>query len=397
MENQQVTLNYWGLWEDEAVLRPAIEAYEQNHPNVKINYVKQTILNYRSRVQTQLRAGQGPDIFRIHSSWVPMFAGDLAPAPASVFTLGDYSKTFYPVAKETLALGNKIYAVPLEVDGLALYYNEDILRAANVAPPKTWQEFLDSAKKMTVKNQQGQIQTAGAALGITSNVDFWPEIVGMLFLQQPGTSLTAPANDHGAQVLQFYTDFVVNPLDKTWDTTLPSSTQMFTQGKLAFYFAPARQAQALKEANPNLPFKTAPVPQLPQSNVDWGGFWAEGVSSRSTNQAQAWEFLKYLSSAPGLQLTYQQQTQAQIGYPFPRVDMSSFLINDPLLGAFISQAPYYKSWYLNSGTQDGGINDEMIKVYGKAVDDTLGGSSPLSALQSASGQITQILNKYGVQ
>lgn len=389
-----MNLVYWGLWEDETVLRPVIEAYEQSHPNVKITYTQQTILNYQSRLQTQLRAGQGPDIFKIHDSWLPMFTGDLAPAPLSVFTQTDFSKTFYPMAKETLVFGDKIYAVPLEVDGLELYYNEELLKSVSVLPPKTWQEFVDSAKKITVKNQQGEILTSGAALGTTANVDYWPEIIGMLFFQQPKASLTAPATDSGAEVLRFYTSFVTDPRSKTWDTTLPSSTQMFAQGKLAFYFAPARQAQVLKEINPNLQFKTTPVPQLPGTNVDWGEFWVESVSSRSTKQKEAWEFLKYLSSSPGLQLAYQQQSQKQIGRPFSRVDMADLLSTDPILGTFISRAPYYKGWYLNSGTQDGGINDEIIRAYKQAVDATLAGSNALDALRATGEAINQTLAKY---
>ena len=394
-KNKQITLTFWGLWDDEQTLKPVIEAYQQNHPNVKINYSKQSLLNYRTRLQTQIRAGQGPDIFVIHGSWVrPMFLNDLTPAPASVFKTTDYTQSFYPIFKDILTSGDRIYGVSMEADGLALYYNEDILRAANVNPPKTWQEFMDAAKKMTVKNQDGQIQTAGAALGTTTNVDFWPEIIGLLFLQQPNVNLASPATKEGAEVLQFYTSFVTDPRTKTWDTTMLSSTSMFAQGKLAFYFAPARQAQIIKNTNPNLNFKTAPVPQLPGGNIAWGSFWAQAVSASSANSDQAWEFLKYLTSPAGLQLTYQQQTQTRIGYPFPRVDMAGLLVNDPILGTYIAQAPIAKAWYLNSGTQDAGINDEMIKIYEQAVNSTLGSGDALGALGAASGPIAQTLEKY---
>lgn len=388
-EDKIINLTYWGLGEDEAVFRPIIANYQLQNPKVKITFVRQSPLNYRTRLQTQLQAGQGPDIFLIHSSWLPMFSGDLSSIDEEVTAADEYTKTFYPVAKEAFSKGGKIYAVPKEIDGLALLYNEDILKAAGVGVPATWQEFLDVARRVTVKNTAGQIQTAGAAMGTTSNVDFWPEIIGMLFLQQPEGNLTEPVNQSGAEVLQFYTGFVTDPKNKTWDVTLPSSSQMFSGGRLAFYFATAAKAVALKAENPNLNFKTAPVPQLPGGKVSYGGFWAVAVSARSQNQKKAWEFVRYLSTPEVL------QAKSSL-LPYPRQDMAGLQVDDPILGAYISQVSYYKGWYLNSGARDAGLNDEMVKLYEGALNSVLQGGDPRGALLSIQPGIQQILDKYKV-
>lgn len=388
-EDKPVTLTYWGLAEDEAVFRPVIGSYQLQNPKVKVSFVRQSPLNYRTRLQTQLQAGQGPDIFLIHSSWLPMFAGDLSSAPLEVIPEADYVRTFYPVAKELLSSGGKIYAVPREIDGLAMLYNEDILKAAGVGVPGTWQEFIDAARRVTVKNSTGAIQTAGAAMGTASNVDFWPEILALLFLQQPEGNLAEPASISGSEVLQFYTGFVLDPRNKTWDVTLPSSSQMFAEGKLAFYFATAAKAASLKAENPGLNFKVAPVPQLPNTKVSYGGFWAIAVSSRSQNQKRAWEFVKYLSFPEVIQARSTLR-------PYPRQDMASLQASDPILGAYISQAPYYKGWFLNSDARDGGINDEMIKLYEGALNSALQTGDARGALQAIQPGIGQVLDKYKV-
>lgn len=393
-----VVLTVWGLDNDEAVMRPVIAEYQNTHPNVQIIYVKQSFLNYRTRVQTQIRASQGPDVFTVHSSWLPMFGGDLSSLPSSVVSSGDFNKIFYPVFKEALTLGGKIYALPTGFDGLAMYYNEDILKAAGVGVPKTWQEFVSAARQMTVKNQEGQIQTSGAALGGTSNIDFWPEIIAMFFLQQPATDLASPGSKASAEALLFYTGFITDPRNKTWDTNLPNSTQMFIDGKLAFYFAPSRQAQVIKSANLTLNFKTAPVPQLPGGNIALGSFWVETVSGRSTKQQEAWEFLKYLSSPAALQLINRQRVEMGfLARPYPRPDTAGLLASDPILGSFTTQASYSKAWYLNSGTQDVGINEDMIKIYGGAVNSVLQGQDAQVALQGVAGSIQEILVKYKVE
>lgn len=394
---QNITLTYWGLWEDDDAVRPAILAYQQLHPNITIKYVRNSSINYRTRLQTQLRAGQGPDIFRLHNSWVPMFVNDLYPAPATIMTKTEFSQIFYPVAQATLTAGSTIYAVPLEVDGLVMFYNEDILRSAAVTPPANWQDFIAAASKMTVRDTTGTIQTAGAALGATGNVDHWPDIVGLLFSQQPNGNLAAPANRDGADVLRFYTSFVTDPKNITWGTTLPSSTQMFIEGRLAFYFAPSWRADDIRQANPNLKFKTAPVPQLPGGRtVTWATFWAEGVSAKSAHPTESWEFLKFLIQADTLRSLYAQQSQTRLfGEPYSRTDLATQLMGDPLVGSVIVQAPYYKSWYLNSRTFDAGLNDEMIKYYEDAVNAVLqGGTDPGDALKITAQGVQQVLDKY---
>lgn len=394
-EEKLITLNYWGLWEDEATLRPVIEEYQITHPNTRISYNKQTLLNYRTRLQTQLRENQGPDIFVIHNSWISMFSEDLSVAPSSLMSLSEYSQAFYPLARQILIANGKIYGVPIEMDGLGMYVNEDILRGVGAKAPTSWQEFIEISKKVTVKNQEGQIQTAGAALGTTSNVDFWPEILSLLFFQQPNGDLEKPANQDGIEVLQFYTSFITDPRNKTWDVNLPPSTTMFSQGKLAFYFAPSRQAQIFTTSNPGLHFKVVSVPQLPGKNVGVGSFWAAAVSERSKYQKEAWEFLKFLTSAENLQKLSESSLAAQ-GYRklYPRTDMAGFLSDDPILSTFILQAPFYKNWYLNSNTGDLGLNDEMIGVYGEVVNNTLAGKDIRQSLQSAQGKIKEILDKY---
>lgn len=391
-----ITLTYWGLWEDENLIKIVIDQYQKLNPNIKINYVKQSSVNYRSRVQAQIKEGVGPDIFRIHNSWLPMFLkdGSVLAAPGTIFTLSDFKNMFYPVAGDSLVKNNQIYAAPYEIDGLALFYNEEMLNAVGGAPPKNWQEFINLATKMTVADSSG-IKTAGAAMGAVGNVDHWSDILGLLLLQEPGIDLTNLATPQAGEVLRFYTGFITDPKKKTWDTNLPSSTQMFASGRLGFYFAPSWRAHELRIANPNLQFKIAPVPQLSGKTVGWASFWAETVSSKSANSLEAWKFVKYLTSQEAEKLMYAQASQVRLfGEPYSLVSLNSEISQDPLAGAFVNQGPFYKSWYLSSNTFDNGINDEMIKYFEDGVNATLAGTDPGSALQTVNLGVKQVLDKY---
>lgn len=392
-----ITLTYWGLWEEENVMRPVIEEYQKGNPNVKINFVRQSSVNYRTRVQTQIREGSGPDVFMLHNSWLIMFDGDLAPAPSEVFSLNEYQSTFYPVVSDSFVKNNQIYGAPAELDGLALYYNEEMLNGIGGKAPRTWQEFITLATKMTVKDPlTGQIQTAGAALGTASNVDHWSDILGMLFLQQPSLDFNSIATPIGADVLKFYTSFVIDPRRKSWDASLPRSTQMFAEGRLGFYFAPSWRAHEIRQLNPNLKFKTTPVPQLSnRSVVGWASFWGQAVSIKSKHILEAWKFVKYLTSKEAEQLAYSTASSVRLfGEPYSRTDLSASISNDPIVGAFVNQGPYYKFWYSATNTYDAGINQETNKYFEDAVNSTLAGADPMGALQTVAQGITQISTKY---
>ncbi|MBI4036498.1 extracellular solute-binding protein [Candidatus Daviesbacteria bacterium] len=367
-----VSLTYWGL-KDENIIKPQVVEFESQNPNIKINYVHQSTINYRTRVQTQIRSGVGPDIFQFHNSWLAMFESDLAPAPKDIWTMEEYKKDFLPIAADSFSKNDNIFAAPDQIDGLALFINEDILQAVGEKVPKNWREFIESAVKVTVQDETGKIQTAGAALGTTSNVDYWSDILGLLLMQQPGVNLASPQSPAVAEVLRFYISFVIDPRRKTWDVNMPSSSETFAQGRLAFYFGPAWRTGQFKQ-NPNLKFKVVPVPQLSERQVAWASFWGEAVSGTSKYQKQAWQFIKFLTAK--------------------EIEIRKQMAADSLLNAYISQGSYYKFWYLSSNTFDNGINDEMITVWKEGVDEILQTNNPDKALQNIAVGVRKVLDKY---
>jgi len=87
-----------------------------------------------------------------------------------------------------------------------------------------------------------------------------------------------------------------------WDESLPSSTQAFAAGQLAFYFGPSCRVFNLEEMNPSLRYEITTVPQLPTlkgvaleeanapanlTNIHWASFWVEGVNIKGKHQAEA--------------------------------------------------------------------------------------------------------------
>jgi multiple sugar transport system substrate-binding protein len=394
------TITWWGLWEDPVVVKPLIDSYQSQHSGIKINYIKQSPQDYRERLTSSLAKGSGPDIFAFHNSWVPMFRSSLDALPAAVMNPADFAKTFYPIASSDLTSGASIVGIPLEYDALTLYINQDIFDKAGKTPPTSWDDFRSIAKSLTVKDDQGVITQAGAAMGRTENVDHWPEILALLMLQN-GVDLGSPTGSNAQGALTFFTLF--STTDGVWDATLPSSTQAFAAGKLAMYIAPSWRAFDILQMNPNLRFKTFPIPQLPkdspsQPDITYATYWAQGVWSGSSHKAAAWDFLKFLSTQDSLTKLYQNESKTRsFGEPYPRTDMTSLLSSHPIAGSVISQAPGATSWYLDSRTFDGptGINSQMISYFGDAVNAVANGTTtPDKALVTAAQGIQQVLTQY---
>ena len=123
--NQPVVLNFWKTFEDSQNMQALISAYTQQHPNVQIIYTKKNIETYSQDLINALASGTGPDIFSINNAWLPEYIDKLSPAPDKTFIYKDYKDAFVDVAVSDFTKDNKIYAVPLAIDSLALYYNKD--------------------------------------------------------------------------------------------------------------------------------------------------------------------------------------------------------------------------------------------------------------------------------
>ena len=143
-----VTLNYWGLWEEPATIQGIIADFESKNPGVKINYVRNQKVNYRTRLKTRLdgeTTDEVPDIFRYHSSWIPMFKSNLAKVPTDVAGSIGLDGDFFDAYKKTIKINGSWQGVPLMYDGLSLFYNKDLIESAGVSLPKSWWDLEQSA------------------------------------------------------------------------------------------------------------------------------------------------------------------------------------------------------------------------------------------------------------
>jgi len=387
-------ITYWGLWESSEVMEPLLQQYESLNPGIDIVYQQQNRQQYRARMQTAVRGGNGPDIFRYHNTWIPMIKDDLATAPRATLPATELQQSFYPIMAEELAPNNQVIGVPLMFEGMALLYNESMLEAANAVPPRDWSQVRELAARLAIRTSNNQgLDRGGIALGTAENVDNYSDILALMMLQNSATPGN-PMSPNAQTALEFYTIF--SRSDGVWNGDMPQSTVAFANEEVAMILVPSWRIHEIQRLNPNLRFGVARVPQLSDERITWASYWVEGVSKNSKNAEESWKFLAWLSQPEQLRRLYSEAVKYRgFGELYPRVEMASELADDPLVQPYLEDALYAKSWPLASMTHDEGINDQLIQYYTDAINQMNRVGNAESALEDVLPGIQQVLSRYG--
>ena len=102
--------------------------------------------NMRTVLQTQLRSGEGPDVFNWGSG--PSFGGALAEAGLLMDLTAAYEENGWEVfdfAKETVTVDGKIYGVPGELETIGVYYNKDMFSDLGLDEPQNLDDLAAAA------------------------------------------------------------------------------------------------------------------------------------------------------------------------------------------------------------------------------------------------------------
>lgn len=114
---------------------------------------------YWTKLQTALPTGTGPDVFWMNIN-APEYinSGLLLDLTEDLKSYG-FDETKYPVAVlDMYKMDGKIYGVPKDYDGTAIYYNKAIFDEMNVEYPKagwTWDDLLATAQALTNESHYG--------------------------------------------------------------------------------------------------------------------------------------------------------------------------------------------------------------------------------------------------
>jgi len=425
-----VAITWWTVYDDVDAIQPVINDYRALHPNVSIDMRVLRLDEYESTLVNALAEDRGPDIISLHNTWIPKYQNKLTPIPDSITV--PFTSVTGTIKKETVTqlrtkpglsvkdlktefvdqvgsdvimnapsdaqpsvAKDRIFALPIADDALALYYNKDLLNAAGIPePPVYWDDLQKMIPKLVKQDSQGNIVQSGAALGTAKNVERYSDILSALMMQN-GTVMTdnnqvtfdkTPAALGGRDIppadsaVTFYTDFA-NPAKEvyTWNDKQPDSLQAFASGETAFFFGYSYQLPQIAAAAPKLNLGIAALPQIRDNpTVNFSNYWVEGVSKKSVNQNWAWDFLEFAASADEASkyLTAAERPTALRSL----IDKQTQDIN---LSVFASEMLTAKSWY--RGKNDAGAEQALSDLIYSA----LNGGNIRDAVTNAANRVEE--------
>lgn len=393
-----ITINYFGLWEPSQVIKPVIDAFEKQNPGIKVNYLPQSSQDYQERLTTNLTSQTPPDVFRMHSTWLPLFAKYILPAPANTISSTEISTNFYPIVSKLLVSNGQVYGVPMTVEGLGLFVNTSMLQQKQIKTPKTWEDLVTAAKVLKEEDPAtGRITRAGVALGNTTNVDHWPDIVSLMLLQA-GVKMTNMKSPEVQSTLDYYTKFVTKL--KVWDETLPPSTVAFANEKVAMILAPSWRAREIKAMNPSLSWEVVPVPQLPDVEpLNWASIWFETVAKETKYPQESWKFVSFLASANAQQLLFDSASTERSFPQSPANKIAaSNAVKNPVIAPFATSMETASTFYTASMTRDSktALNSRLIKYLEDAINSFALSQDGNKIVETLDNGFNQVLSEYGL-
>lgn len=351
----EISLKVWGVDPQEYLLEN-INAYEALRPNVRVDYEELNPQNYEQTVINALAAGTGPDVIMFHNSWLPKHYNKLAPLSETQLNLKTFKETFPAVVEQDFAPDGKIRALPLYIDTLALFYNQDTFDKVGIAvTPEDWLDFQNLIPKLRQKDSAGRLTKPAAAIGGSERtIDKSADLLMLLMLQagakmtddefiQATFSSNVAGTLPGIDALNFYTKFS-DPKDiyYTWNDGLDYSLDSFAKGETAMIFNYAEQKRNLREKNPFLSFKTAEMPQPTgaEKAVNYPNYFGLAVTNNSKAPDWAWDLILYLTANDTAAENYLKAANRP---PALRSLIQKYT-NHPELGVFAKQALSARSW-----------------------------------------------------
>lgn len=267
------------------LMDPAMKAAIATDFSLKdVSYVYKSEYDLEHDLAAAIATGRSPDLVLASQEQLIELTDFIVPIPAEQLKVNDFKKKFAEEGELFIMPGNVgYYGLPFLIDPLVLFYNRSILSSAGIAePPTTWSALTGLAPSLTVLTSSRQVTRGLIAMGTYDNVRAARGILSTLFMQASvpityRTSGTLRADlgqssgsgiPKGVSVLRFYTQFA-DPakVTYTWNASLPDSRSFFSSGDLSLYLGYSSESRFFRQANPNLDFDVAPIPQLENSTV----------------------------------------------------------------------------------------------------------------------------------
>jgi len=291
----------WGTLDNNIVEKTISAIAEDDNDYRVVEYFQKDPRTFVQELVNAIADGNQPDSIILPHDELVTLRTKLLPIPYSAISERDFRDTYVDGA-EIFSRPDGIYAIPLAVDPLVMYWNRDLFSTAGLSlPPATWDKVTETVKLLTVKDTARNIIQSTVALGEYRNIQNAKAVLMMLLIQSGSrmveernnfydVALNKPIINDERQpfvaAVQFYTEFsnASSPVH-SWSRVASDDLRAFLGEELALYFGFGSEYPNIRAKNPNFNFDTTAVPQGSSVTIskNYGRFYGLAVVKNSTN------------------------------------------------------------------------------------------------------------------
>lgn len=298
------------IWAWEPTLKKVVEAYEEEHPEVKIDLVNVGTGNDQyTAVQNAVSAGSGgPDIAQLEYFAMGQFELGGSLTELNDFGADKLADQFATGPWEGMSTDGKVYGLPMDSGPMALFYNATLFKKYNIEVPKTWEEYAAAARKLHEANPKSyMVNDTGDAGFMTSMI--W-QAGGKPFTTN-GTEVGINLDDEGTQKVTdlwqpLIDDKLVAPITSWSDEWYKGLGDGTIASLVTGAWMPANMETGVAEGSGD--WKVAPMPQWEDGAKATAENGGSGLSvlKDSKNVALAYDFLEFATVGEGADLRISQ-------------------------------------------------------------------------------------------
>jgi multiple sugar transport system substrate-binding protein len=369
-----VVLSGWQASGDEGIaLNKVLDAFKAAYPNIKLDY-QPVATDYATAMAAKFSSGAPPDVFYVDSSVAPDWIdqGVLQELDTMAAERGFDTSQFFPGYLDAFkGPDGKTYGFPKDGNTLAMAYNKDMLTAAGIEPPTTWDELATAATKLTTGKQK--------AFCLSSTLDR-----ALAFIYQNGGSLlsedktqnTVDTPEVKAALTTYLGWFKSGQGARPADMGDDWCGKALGEKKVAIIFEGGWLDPFMKSTFPDTPYAWAEMPKGAQQ-ATLGFTVSYSIAADSKAQDPAWVLLTYLTGPDGMKIW----TEGGVANP-SRKDVPPA----PGKEILVKGADYAKPWSFIPGfskIQDAFNNAMTAQIEAKSDDPTPVIQATSSAIDAA--------------
>ncbi len=312
---KDIKVAYWDQGENNRLgFNAVIDAF--NKSQNEINAIPDPIPGAIGAViLARIAGGTAPDVLWWTANALPEYVEANAVLDITPYIKRDkYDfSDFFENAVSGFILDGKTYGIPIALNVQVVSYNQDMLDAAGVAYPAenwTWNDMLNMAKKLTIRDGSGKAKQFGFTgfFGFFADGSTFMPVVwsngGEVFNKIDFPTESLVTSKEVVDALTFIRDFRFKHKAEALpgEQTRISGEDHFVNGESAMAFTGPGVGNGIKKAGSKFRWNVQTFPRGTKGQPSQAGAVGLVILRDTKNPDAAWEFVKFMTSHEGFMI-----------------------------------------------------------------------------------------------